>query len=110
EYLSNPNNCFLVIGFQVEGTLGRKILDGTPVVEIFGEPVKNKAEIKAIGAYSAHADQKQLLKFIGDFKKAPKNIFIVQGERTAADALKNLVNQKLGFNAEVPAYEQEFEL
>lgn len=110
DYLGNPNNCFLVIGFQVEGTLGRKILDGTPVVEILGQTIKNKAEIKAIGAYSAHADQRQLLKFIGNLSKAPKNIFIVQGERTAADALKNLVNKKLGFNAEVPAYEQEVEL
>lgn len=110
DYLSNPNNCFLVIGFQVEGTLGRKILDGTPIVEILGQPVKNKAEIKAIGAYSAHADQSQLLKFIANFKKAPKNIFIVQGERIAADALKSLVNKKLGFNAVVPSYEQEFDL
>jgi metallo-beta-lactamase family protein len=110
DYLSNPNNCFLVIGFQVEGTLGRKILDGAPVVEILGQPIKNKAEIKAIGAYSAHADQRQLMKFIGNLAKAPKNIFIVQGERAAADALKNLVNKKLGFNAEVPAYEQEVEL
>ncbi len=110
NYLDNPNNCFLVIGFQVEGTLGRKILDGTPVVEILGQPIKNKAEIKAIGAYSAHADQRQLIKFIGNLKKAPKNIFIVQGERAAADALKNLVNIKLGFSAEVPAYEQEVEL
>jgi metallo-beta-lactamase family protein len=110
EYLSNPNNCFLVIGFQVEGTLGRKILDGAPIVEILDQSVKNQAEIKAIGAYSAHADQTQLMKFIGNLKKAPQNIFIVQGERAAADALKNLVNKKLGFPAEVPSYEQEFEL
>jgi metallo-beta-lactamase family protein len=110
EYLGDPNNCFLVIGFQVEGTLGRKILDGTPVVEIMGQTIRNRAEIKAIGAYSAHADQGQLVEFIGNLKKAPKNIFIVQGEKTAADALKNIVNKKLGFNAEVPSYEQEFEL
>jgi len=110
EYLSNPNNCFLVIGFQVEGTLGRKILDGTPVVEIMGVPIKNKAEVKAIGAYSAHADQGQLMKFIGNLKTAPKNIFIVQGERAASDALKNLVNEKLGFPAEVPKYAQGVEL
>ncbi|MCX6744383.1 MAG: MBL fold metallo-hydrolase [Candidatus Parcubacteria bacterium] len=110
EYLGDPNNCFLVIGFQVEGTLGRKILDGTPLVEILGTMVKNKAEIQAIGAYSAHADQSQLLKFINNFNNAPKNIFIVQGEQIAAEALKNLVKQKSGFNAEVPAYEQEFEL
>ena len=110
EYLDDPNNCFLVIGFQVEGSLGRKILDGTPIVDILGQPVRNKAEIKAIGAYSAHADQKQLLEFIGNLKKAPKNIFIVQGERTAADALSKQIAKKLDFNSEVPSYEHVSEL
>lgn len=109
-YLPDPNNCFLIVGYQVDGSLGRKILDGTPVVEILGEPVKNRAEVKAIGAYSAHADQNGLLKFISNFKKPPKNIFIVQGERTAADALRNLVVEKLKFQAEVPKYEEEVEL
>jgi metallo-beta-lactamase family protein len=110
EYLSNPNNCFLIIGYQVEGTLGRKILDGTPVLEILGQQIHNRAEVKAIGAYSAHADQKQLLSFIKNFNKPPRNIFIVQGERTAADALKNLVTENLKFSAEVPKYEQVYEI
>ncbi|MCX6739883.1 MAG: MBL fold metallo-hydrolase [Candidatus Parcubacteria bacterium] len=110
DYLADPNNCFLVIGFQVEGTLGRKILDGMPIVQVLGMPVKNKAEIKAIGAYSAHADQKQLLKFVGNLSKPPKNIFIVQGERKAADALRDAIQSKIGYPAEVPNYEQSFEL
>jgi metallo-beta-lactamase family protein len=110
EYLSNPNNCFLVIGFQVEGTLGRKILEGLPVVQILGQPVKNRAEVRAIGAYSAHADQKQLLKFIGNLQKKPKNIFIVQGEKKPAEALKKIIVKKLNFPAEVPKYEQSYQL
>ena len=110
EYLSNPNNVFLVIGFQVEGTLGRKILNGTPVVHILGEQVKNKVRIKAIGGYSAHADQKQLVKFINQIKRPIRNIFIVQGENKAAKTLKRVIQDRLELNAEVPKYEQIVEL
>lgn len=110
EYLSNPNNLFLVIGFQVEGTLGRKILEGTPVVDILGEKVKNKAEIRAIGGYSAHADQAQLINFISQIKKPIKKIFTVQGERKAAETLKKIIKEKLKIEAEVPKYEQTIEL
>jgi len=110
EYLDNPNTVFLVIGFQVEGTLGRKILEGTPVVNILGEHIKNKAKIKAIGGYSAHADQKQLLNFIKTIKKPIKNIFIVQGERKAAEALKRKVKDNLSIEATVPKFEQVVDL
>ncbi len=110
EYLSNPNNCFLVIGYQVEGTLGRRILDGLPIVNILGEHVKNKAQVKAIGGYSAHADQKQLLKFIDNIKKPIKNVFVVQGEKKAAEVLKTLIIEKLKTKANVPKYEDVIEL
>jgi metallo-beta-lactamase family protein len=110
EYLPDPNNLFLVIGFQVEGTLGRKILEGIPVVEILGEHVKNKAEIRAIGGYSAHADKNQLLNFISQIKKPIKKIFPVQGERKAAEALKKSIKSKLNLDAEVPKFEQTVEL
>lgn len=110
EYLDDPNNCFLVIGFQVEGTLGRQILNGIPVVSILGAQIKNKAQLKAIGGYSAHADQKQLLNFVSKIKKPIKNIFIVQGERQPAETLKKLIIEKYGLPAQVPKYEQTIEL
>jgi len=110
EYLSDPNNMFLVIGFQVEGTLGRKILNQTPVVNILGQHIKNKAEIHAIGGYSAHADQKQLLAYVKAIKKPIKNIFIVQGENKPAQALKRKIIKDLELPAEVPKYEQVVEL
>jgi metallo-beta-lactamase family protein len=110
EYLPNLNNCFLVIGFQVEGTLGRKILEGTPVVNILGQMIKNKAQVKAIGSYSAHADQKQLLNFIKKISKPVKKIFVVQGEKKPAEVLTKIITEKLGLEAEVPKYEQVVEI
>ncbi|MCX6746300.1 MAG: MBL fold metallo-hydrolase [Candidatus Parcubacteria bacterium] len=109
-YLSDPNNLFLVIGFQVEGTLGRKILEGIPLVHIMGEDIKNKAESRAIGGYSAHADQRQILKFIKNIKKPIKMVFPVQGEKRPAEVLRKLITSKLGIVAELPKYEQVVEL
>ncbi len=110
EYLNNPKNIFLVIGFQVEGTLGRRILNREPIVRIMGEAIRNKAQVKAIGGYSAHADQKQLFDFIAKIRKPIKNIFIVQGEEKAAEALKRLVVKKLSIDAQVPKHKQIIEL
>lgn len=109
-YLPNSNNMFLVIGFQAEGTLGRKILDGIPIVHIMGEDIKNRIESRAIGGYSAHADQKQILEFIKRIKNPPKIVFPAQSERKPAEALKKLIESELGINAEVPKYEQTVEL
>jgi len=109
-YLPNSNNLFLVIGFQVEGTLGRKILEGIPLVHIMGEEIKNKAECRAIGGYSAHADQKGILKFIKNINKPIKMVFPVQGEKKPAEVLRNLIQDKLGLAAELPKYEQVVDL
>ena len=110
EYLSDPNNIFLVIGFQVEGTLGRKILEGIPLVHIMGQDIKNRAERRAIGGYSAHADQQGILQFIKNIKGPIKKIFTVQGEKKPAEVLKKLIIDKLGIAAELPKYEQVVEL
>ena len=110
EYLSNANNILLFVGFQVEGTLGRQILNGAPIVNILGARIKNKAQIKAIGGYSAHADQKQLLNFVKQIKSPLKNIFIVQGEKKPAESLQKIIINKLGQPAMVPNYEDEVTL
>jgi metallo-beta-lactamase family protein len=109
-YLNNPNNMFLIIGFQVEGTLGRKIFDGLPLVHIMGDEIKNKIETRAIGGYSAHADQRQILNFIKQIKTPIKNVFPTQSEKKAALAIQKLIKSELGINAEVPKYEQVVEL
>jgi metallo-beta-lactamase family protein len=95
RYLQNPSNIFLVVGFQVNGTLGRKILQGDPYVRIMDEMIHNKIEVRAIGGFSAHADQRQLLKVIKNITPAPKKIFIVQGELEAAQGLQKAINSKL---------------
>ncbi len=101
-YLSDPNSILFIIGYQVKGTLGRRLLDGENMVNILGQRVEVKAQIKACGAFSAHADQKKLLNWIQQIKSPIKKIFVVQGEEEAADALVSKIKNDLKIEAMAP--------
>src|SRR3989344_4357099 len=112
RYLSDPNSAILFVGYQVQGSLGRKILDGDKEVKIFGEKIAVNCKIHAIGGYSAHADQAMLLKWIetagssGDLKK----VFIVQGEEDSSTILAEKTKTDLKIDAVVPSQGESFEL
>lgn len=110
RYLSDPNSTLLIIGYQARGTLGRRLLEGASEVKIFGEQVPVRAKVKAIGGYSAHADQEGLLKWVGGIKKKPQKVFCVQGESNPALALVLKIKDKLGLAAEVPKEGEVVEL
>ena len=109
RYLPDPKSTLLVIGYQVSGTLGRRLLDGAQEVKIFGEEVAVRAQIKAIGGYSAHADQAGLLNWVGQTQNI-KKVFVVQGEAGPASALVQKIKDNLNMAAEVPAAGEVFEL
>lgn len=100
--LPDPKSALLIVGFQPKGTLGRRILDGEKEVKILGEIIPVRAKVKAIGGYSAHADQAKLLEWVGQFKQKPKKVFTVQGEPIPAATLAKKIKDKFGINAEVP--------
>lgn len=104
RYLSDPNSMILFIGYQVKGSLGRRILDKEPSVRIFGQPVPVRCEVRSIGAYSAHADQAGLLKCVSEASTGGrlKCVFIVQGEDDSAQALAQKIREDLGLTALVP--------
>lgn len=108
RYLPDPKSMLLIIGYQVAGSLGRRILDGAKEVKIFGEVVPVRAKVKAIGGYSAHADQKGLFDWVSYSKKTLKRVFVVQGEEAAANALAVLIKDYLGVQAIAPFYKEEF--
>ena len=100
------------MGYQVLGSLGRRILDGEKNVRIFGEQVSVNCQIRAIGGYSAHADQAMLLKWIagagsgGNLKK----VFMVQGEEDSSATLAEKTRTDLKIDAVVPSLGESFEL
>lgn len=110
RYLPDANSTLLIFGYQAEGSLGRLLLNGAKSVRIAGEDVAVRAHIEAIGAYSAHADQTQLLKWAACLKGSVKKMYAVQGEREASAALVQKLKEVHGINAEVPTDGMSVEL
>jgi metallo-beta-lactamase family protein len=108
--LPNERNTVIFVGFQSEGTRGRRLLDGEPEVKIFGEFVPVRAQIERLDNLSAHADSREILRWLGGFKRAPKIVFLVHGEPRAQGALKQKIVEQFGWAVEIPKYLQKFEL
>lgn len=109
KYLPDPKSTILFIGYQTVGTLGRTILDGAEIVKIFGEDVFVRAQVKAIGGYSAHADQPTILNWIKNFTGI-KKIFITQGEEIPSSSLAKKIKEETNFEAEIPEFGEVYEL
>lgn len=107
RYLSDPKSTFLIIGYQAQGSLGRQIFEGARSVKIFGEEVPVNCRIQAIGSYSAHADQKQLLEWLRPMRFTLKKSFVVQGEEGPSAALAQKIIDELAVKAEIPRLGEE---
>ncbi len=107
--LWRPECTILFTGFQAQGTLGRRIVDGAKKVHVLGEEIAVGALVCTIGGFSAHADQKELLEWIGSFTSKPE-VFIVHGEESTALQFEALVRQKFGLVTHVPHKGEEFDI
>ena len=92
----------VMIGFQAEGTLGRRLVDGAEHVRLWGETVKVAAKIHTVGGLSAHADQAGLMAWYGCFPNRPP-IYLVHGEPGAQHAFAAAVRSVHGVEARIPA-------
>ena len=109
-YLSDPNSMILIVGYQAQGSLGRKILDGEKTVKIFGEEITVRCKVKHIGGYSAHADQPQLLSWLKPMRRSIKKLFLIQGEEDQMASLAGKVRDELAIDAIVPKDGEEVDL
>jgi len=107
--LWRPESSVIFVGFQAQGTLGRRIVDGAKSVSIWGEEIAVRARIWTIGGFSAHGDQKELLAWLSAFRSRP-TVFVTHGEESAALTFADLVRERYGFLAHVPELGREFEL
>lgn len=112
RYLSDHKNAILFIGYQTQGSLGRRILDGVKTgqpfsVKIFGEEIPVRCKVKAIGGYSAHADQPRLLNWLKPMRLSLKKVFIVQGEEDQMISLATKIKDELAIDAEMPSKGEE---
>lgn len=108
--LPRTNDTLLFVGYQSEGTRGRKILDKEPTTRIFGEEIEVKCNVVHLDGLSAHADKKELFKWLKNFKSAPKQTFIVHGEVETMQIFAQNIRNQMGWNVTVPDYMESFEL
>lgn len=108
--LGNAKNTVLFVGYQGEGTLGRRLRDGAEVVNVYGEPCTVRAEIAALDGFSAHADQHEILEWVGGFASPPRTIFLVHGDLAPAETLAKLLRERTGATVHIPELGQEFDL
>lgn len=101
---SDPRNTILVVGFQAEHTLGRRVVERQPVLHIFGEEVALHAEVVVIDGYSAHADRTEMITWLSRVKeKSPRlgPVWLVHGEPAVQDEFKAALTAR-GYNVECP--------
>lgn len=109
RYIGNAKNTLLIVGYQAAGTLGRRLLDGEREVKIFGKPYRVEARVLAIGSYSAHADNPQILAWVGKISGIQK-VFLVHGESAQAIILARDLKNKLKLTVLMPQIGEEFSL
>lgn len=100
--LWRSNSTIVFVGYQAEGTLGRRLIDGAKEVTIHGENISVNASVVQLPGFSAHADQAELLKWVGKTGKHAKGIILVHGEENSVQDFSVLLNQNVGQKAIIP--------
>jgi metallo-beta-lactamase family protein len=110
DNLPRAESSVVIIGFQVQGTLGRRLVDGAQRVRIFGDEIEVRAAVHTIGGLSAHADQSGLLGWLRGFRRTPQQTFVVHGEHETARTFCQVIEQQLGWHTELPGPGQIVEM
>jgi metallo-beta-lactamase family protein len=100
--LWRKESSIVFVGYQAEGTLGRRIKEGEKVVKIFGEEIQVNAEIHSLEGFSSHADREGIIWWIKGFKNKPKKIFVVHGEEEATREMSKIIEEELKIKTYIP--------
>ncbi len=92
----------LIVGYQAEGTRGRKLLEGATELRIFGKDHEVKASVVHLESLSAHADQAELMNWLSEIKNIPENTFLIHGEPEAIEGFKIKIEESLGWRVTTP--------
>ena len=103
-------NCILFVGYQGEGTLGRRIQDGARDVRIFGDEATIRAEVETISGYSAHADRNELRAWVKRLGGPVRRAFCVHGEGPSLDAMAQILREEGVPSVHVPKHGEGFDL
>jgi metallo-beta-lactamase family protein len=109
NHLPDPTTLVLFVGYQSQGSLGRKIADGADAVKISGELVDVRATVHSFGGLSAHAGQSDLLEWVGTLAPSRPRIILTHGEDGPRATLSSRIRKQFGLQAETPKYLETIE-
>ena len=108
--LPDENATVVFVGYQAAGTLGRRVADGEKQVKVLGQWLPVQCHIEKIGGFSAHADWKEIVRWLEGMPAPPKRVFVTHGEEDAAQAMAGHIRERFGWPIEVPQYGEKFDL
>jgi metallo-beta-lactamase family protein len=108
--IEDPRTTVLITGWQAPDTLGRRLIEGVPIVHIFGEEYHNRAQTEVLNGFSGHADRDELLAWVGAMGRKPGRTFLVHGELPSALSLARDLQGRFGTQVDVPDWKQSFEV
>jgi metallo-beta-lactamase family protein len=98
----NPSNLMIFVGYQADGTRGRKLLVGDKEIKVYGKIIPFNMKVEEVEGLSAHADHTELINWMSKIRKKPKHIFIVHGEEEQAEALRLGIKTIYDWDAKIP--------
>lgn len=108
QLVDKNSTTVLLVGYQAEGTRGRKLLEGAEYIKLLGKERPVKARIEHIESLSAHADQRELILWLKNISNIPEKVFLVHGEPDAQRVFKNRLKEEFGWNCQIPnLFDQE---
>jgi metallo-beta-lactamase family protein len=107
HHLWRNESHIVFIGYQAEGTIGRRIVDGAKTIKLFGEEIAVKAHIHTLGGFSAHADQKGLLEWVSHIHNPQFEVFVNHGEEKISTELGQLISEQFHFKTAVPQWREK---
>ncbi|MBC7815024.1 MAG: MBL fold metallo-hydrolase, partial [Burkholderiales bacterium] len=108
--IEDPRTTVLITGWQAPDTLGRRLIEGLPIVRIFGDEYHNRAQVEVLNGFSGHADRDELLAWVGVMGRKPARTFLVHGEEPSARSLAGELQARYGLQVDVPDWKQSFEV
>lgn len=110
RYAPDHRSTIVMAGYQAGGTRGAALLAGAEAIKIHGDYVPVRAEVVSLDMLSAHADQHELLRWLGGFRSQPKQCFVVHGEAESADRFRLKITERFGWDVRVPEHLERVEL
>ena len=110
RYIVDAKNTVIIVGYQAEGTRGRKLLEGADEIKIHGNYYPVRAQITEIEGLSAHGDQEDLLQWLSKLETKPQTVFLVHGETNAFLVLKEEIEKRYGMTCVIPYLGQSIEI